>query len=66
MQTKFDLYRSAGVREYWVLDGENNRLHAYRFEDGKIASFVSYGGADKAPLGIFSGLIIELEPVFAE
>jgi Uma2 family endonuclease len=66
MQAKFDLYRRAGVREYWVLDGEHKRLHAYLFEDGKIASFASYGAQENAPAGIFDGLTIELPPVFAE
>jgi Uma2 family endonuclease len=66
MQTKFDLYRQAGVREYWVLDGGKKRLHAYRFTDEKIASFASYGAADNAPVGIFSDLTIALEAVFTE
>jgi Uma2 family endonuclease len=66
MQAKFDLYRQAGVREYWVLDGDKKRLHSYRFVDEKIASFASYGAEDKAPVGIFNDLTIELEPVFAE
>ena len=66
MQTKFDLYRQAGVREYWILDGDKKRLHAYRFEGGKIAAFASYGAGDTAPVGIFSDLSVELEPVFAE
>ena len=65
MQTKFDLYRQAGVREYWVLDGDKKRLHAYRFEGEKIAAFASYGADDRAPIGIFSDLIVELAPVFA-
>ena len=66
MQTKFDLYRHAGVREYWVVDGSQKRLHTYHFENEKIASFASYGAADTAPVGIFSDLTIDLEPVFAE
>jgi Uma2 family endonuclease len=66
MQTKFDLYRQAGVREYWVLDGDKKRLHAYRFAEGKIASFASCGAGDSSPVGIFSDLTIALEPVFAE
>ena len=66
MQTKFDLYRHAGVREYWVLDGEHKRLHAYQFDDGKITAFASYGAEERAFVGIFGGLAIELSPVFAE
>ncbi|MDR2521036.1 MAG: Uma2 family endonuclease [Spirochaetaceae bacterium] len=65
MQTKFDLYRRAGVREYWVLDGDHKRLHAYRFEGGKIAAFASYGADESAPVGIFPALTIALPPVFA-
>ena len=66
MQTKFDLYRQAGVREYWVVDGGQKRIHAYRFDSGKITSFASYGADGKAPIEIFNDLTIELEPVFAE
>ena len=65
MQTKFDLYRQAGVREYWILDGDKNRLYVYQFEGKTIASFAAYGAADKAPIGIFSDLTVELSPVFA-
>ena len=66
MQTKFDLYRRAGVREYWVLDGSQKSLHTYRFADKKIAAFASYGAADTAPAGIFNDLSIELASVFEE
>jgi Uma2 family endonuclease len=66
MQTKFDLYRRAGVREYWVLDGKHKRLHAYAFENGKIASFASYGADENAPVGIFRGLAVELSSIFSE
>ena len=65
MQQKFDLYREAGVREYWVLDPVYKTLYAYHFKDGWIIprTFRSSGAA---PVEIFPGLTIELEPVFAE
>jgi len=65
MERKFELYRHAGVREYWVLDGEQKILHAYCFEKGNIA-FRSYSAADIVPVEIFSGLNIVLEQVFAQ
>ena len=64
MERKFELYRHAGVREYWVLDGEQKILHAYCFEKGNITCR-SYSAADIVPVEIFSDLKIVLEQVFA-
>jgi len=64
MQRKFNLYRDAGVREYWVLDGEKKALTVYLLEGEKIISR-TYGEKDKVPVAVLKGLIVELEPVFA-
>jgi Uma2 family endonuclease len=64
MQRKFNLYRDAGVREYWVLDGEQKDLTVYLFEGEKIISR-TYGEKDAAPVTVLNGLSIEMEPVFA-
>jgi len=65
MQRKFELYREAGVREYWVLDPEHKALYVYNFKDGAIFPH-TYRSKDTAKVGIFSDLEINLEPVFAE
>jgi Uma2 family endonuclease len=65
MARKFELYRTAGVREYWLLDGEEKALLAYRFEEEQVVTR-SYSGGDTAPADIFPGLEIPLEAVFAE
>jgi Uma2 family endonuclease len=65
MERKFELYRKAGVREYWVLDPEQKILRAYQFENGEIFTR-SYRSGETAPARIFKGLEIALEPVFAE
>ena len=65
MTRKLELYRQAGVREYWVLDGEHKTLYVYRFGDGNIFPR-TYRSGDAAPVGIFPDLSIALEPVFAE
>ena len=65
MQRKFLLYRDAGVREYWVLDGENKTLTVNLFE-GEKATTRTYSEKDSAPVTVLDGLSIELEPVFTE
>ena len=64
MQRKFNVYREAGVREYWVLDNEHKTLTIYIFRGEKIISR-SYGEEDAAPVHILKGLTIDLKPVFA-
>jgi Uma2 family endonuclease len=65
MERKYELYREAGVREYWVIDPEHKTLHSYRLNNGTIF-FHTYHASGKAPLEIFPDLLLELEPVFAE
>ena len=65
MASKFELYRQAGVREYWVLDPESKTLQTHRFEGRQILTRF-YRSKDTAPVDIFSGLEISLEAVFAE
>jgi Uma2 family endonuclease len=65
MIRKFDLYRRAGVREYWVVSPEEKTIHAYCFQDEKMLSRV-YTAADAAESAVFPDLEIALEPVFAE
>ena len=31
--TKLNLYKDAGVREYWICDPQEKRTHVYRFDD---------------------------------
>ena len=63
MQRKFNLYRDAGVREYWGLNNEHKTLTVYLFDGEKIISR-TYGEKDTAPVSVLNGLSIELEPVF--
>jgi Uma2 family endonuclease len=65
MERKFSLYREAGVREYWVVDPEHKSIRATVFGDGSISSRI-FGSQGKAPVELFDGLEIDLEPVFAE
>jgi Uma2 family endonuclease len=66
MQRKFNVYRDAGVREYWVLDNEYKTLTVYLFNGNNSMSSRSYGEKDIAPVTVLDGLSIELGPVFLE
>jgi Uma2 family endonuclease len=65
MQRKFEVYREAGVREYWVLNSKHKTLMVYLFEGEQLIAR-SYGEKDTASVTILNGLSIELAPVFTE
>jgi Uma2 family endonuclease len=62
MQRKFALYMEAGVREYWVVDPENERLNVYCFENG--LSFAAYKKSDNVRAAIFPDFTVALSEVF--
>ena len=51
-------YRSAGVREYWIVDPEKNRIIVYNFADDTMTEY-AFGDAVKA--GIYNDLEIVVE-----
>ena len=51
-------YRSAGVREYWIVDPEKNRIIVYNFADDTMTEY-AFGDAVKA--GIYNDLEIIVE-----
>jgi Uma2 family endonuclease len=64
MEKKFLLYQEAGVREYWIVDSENNTLKVHRFQDSEILTN-TYKTADTVPVAVLPGFSIALEQVFA-
>ena len=49
---KTEKYRKAGVKEYWIIDPENERVIVYRFDDDKI--LYTYTFKEKIPVGIWN------------
>ncbi len=56
--TKLFAYRAARVREYWIVDPLKKRITTYYFEKDRTEE---YDFSDLVPVGIFSGLFIQLE-----
>ncbi len=50
--TKLFKYRTAGVREYWIVDPEKEKVMVYLFDCGDASM---YDFTDEIPVGIYDG-----------
>lgn len=51
-------YRTAGVREYWVVDPDKNIVTVYNFEADTMTEYL-FG--EEVPVGIFEGFSIKIQ-----
>ena len=51
-------YRTAGVREYWVVDPERELVTIYNFEKDSMEEY-SFG--IDIPAGIYEGVLLKIE-----
>lgn len=58
--TKLFKYRTAGVREYWIVDPEKNRILVYNFESEDTGD---YSFSDTAKAGIYDDLTIDFSSI---
>lgn len=58
--TKLFKYRTAGVREYWIVDPEKNRILVYNFE---LENTEDYTFADFIKAGIYNDLLINFSDI---
>ena len=56
--TKLSLYSNANVREYWIVDAEQNKIHVYDMRDNKLV-LNHYTFHDKIKVGIYEDLYID-------
>ena len=54
--TKLFKYRTAGVREYWLVDPDKNRILVYNFESEDTGD---YSFTDSVQSGIYSDFVID-------
>lgn len=54
--TKLFMYRTAGVREYWIVDPDKNRILVYDFESEDTGD---YNFSDTVKVGIYNDLYID-------
>ena len=56
MTLKLQKYVNAGVREYWIVDPDKNRITVYNFESEDT---IEYSFSDSIKAGIYDNLIID-------
>ena len=54
--TKLFKYRTAGVKEYWIVDPDKSRIIVYNFEQSTMEE---YSFTDSVKAGIYSDLLID-------
>jgi Uma2 family endonuclease len=65
MLYKFNKYRDAGVREYWVIDPDAKMVQVFSLVNGQYVT-TGYGIEDKTlEAGVLPGCVVDLEALFA-
>lgn len=63
--TKFGLYESAGVREYWIIDPRSQTVEVYLHnESGSLKPSEVYTSEDMAKISVLNGFAVDLSKVF--
>ena len=61
---KFELYESAGVREYWIAIPKSAEIYVYALIDGRLEQIEVYEQGSKATSSLFPELTLELDWIF--
>ncbi len=64
LNNKFDIYESAGVKEYWVVSPQDNTFLVNTLVNGKYSSSGPYVAGQKITTPILIGFSIDLEELF--
>lgn len=68
IQTKFELYRESGVKEYWIVYPFEQAVHQFVLDEERdqYCLISMFSGEDSATPQLFPDLQIDLQEVFAE
>ena len=62
---KFDQYKKAGVREYWIVDPDTKTVSAHILQNGEYM-IRAYSDTGTAPVSVLEGCEINLAEIFEE
>lgn len=63
---KLNLYQRAGVREYWMVDPDNQSVQVFTLDSGALKICEDYGPEEVARVNVLEGCFIDLKMVFSE
>ena len=64
MTIKLNLYQQTGVREYWLIDPDQQTAHQYAFTDLSITTQMKHVGDAILQSTCFPGLTVKLKDLF--
>ena len=64
-RVKLKLYRTAGVKEYWIVDPYGQTVEVYEFGENMLSLPEVYGVDDVMKVGLFKDLEITVSEIFA-
>jgi Uma2 family endonuclease len=66
LQNKYEVYEEFGVKEYWIINPEEQNLMVYTLEDGNYKPSKLFTTGDEITTNILPGLVINLEDIFSD
>ena len=63
---KWNLYQRAGVREYWLVNPEEQSVQVMLLDNGTLIPHEDYGREDAARVTVLDDCLIDLRKVFPE
>jgi Uma2 family endonuclease len=64
-KAKYQLYEQVGVREYWIVNPDDQLVHVFSLLNSKFQLDGTYTAEDAVKIGIFDDITIDLKNVFA-
>lgn len=65
LETKREEYATAGIREYWIVDPEQRRVHVLALDGNKYRVHGEFGPGQKATSVLLDGFVVSVDELFA-
>ncbi|MGE5482204.1 MAG: Uma2 family endonuclease [Bacteroidota bacterium] len=66
LKKKFRVYEKHGVREYWIVDPEDNSIQVYVLQDGKLKLHQEAIGEGRVQSQVLAGFSVDVRNIFEQ